>query len=270
MAVGGGIGTIILVLVLLVLGVDPQALLQQLPPPGAGGGGGGGNAQVPLDPAQEEQKEFVGVVLADTEDVWNELFASQLGQPYQEPELVLFTEAVRSGCGFAGAAVGPFYCPADAKVYLDLSFFQELSDRFGAEGDFARAYVVAHEIGHHVQNLLGISGEVSRRQQAARSEEEANRWSVRLELQADFLAGVWAHHADRMKDILEPGDLAEALQAANAIGDDTLQRQTQGQVVPDSFTHGSSEQRVRWFRLGYETGDLEQLDAPLNAPYNQL
>jgi predicted metalloprotease len=267
-AVGGGIGTILLVLLLVALGVDPQALLQELPPPGAGGGGG--NAAAPLDPAQEEQEEFVRVVLADTEDVWNELFASQLGQPYREPELVLFTGAVRSGCGFAGAAVGPFYCPADEKAYLDLSFFQELSDRFGAEGDFARAYVVAHEIGHHVQNLLGISGEVSRRQQAARSEEEANRWSVRLELQADFLAGVWAHHADRMKDILEPGDIAEALRAANAIGDDTLQRQAQGRVVPDSFTHGSSEQRVRWFRLGYETGDLDQLDTPLNAPYNQL
>jgi predicted metalloprotease len=267
-AVGGGIGTILLVLLLIALGVDPQALLQELPPPGAGGGGG--NAAAPLDPAQEEQEEFVRVVLADTEDVWNELFASQLGQPYREPELVLFTGAVRSGCGFAGAAVGPFYCPADEKAYLDLSFFRELSDRFGAEGDFARAYVVAHEIGHHVQNLLGISGEVSRRQQAARSEEEANRWSVRLELQADFLAGVWAHHADRMKDILEPGDIAEALRAANAIGDDTLQRQAQGRVVPDSFTHGSSEQRVRWFRLGYETGDLDQLDTPLNAPYNQL
>jgi predicted metalloprotease len=267
-AVGGGIGTILLVLLLIALGVDPQALLQELPPPGAGGGGG--NAAAPLDPAQEEQEEFVRVVLADTEDVWNELFASQLGQPYREPELVLFTGAVRSGCGFAGAAVGPFYCPADEKAYLDLSFFRELSDRFGAEGDFARAYVVAHEIGHHVQNLLGISGEVSRRQQAARSEEEANRWSVRLELQADFLAGVWAHHADRMKDILEPGDIAEALRAANAIGDDTLQRQAQGRVVPDSFTHGSSEQRVRWFRLGYETGDLDQLDTPLNAPYNPL
>ena len=271
LAIGGGAGSIILVIVLLLLGVDPRALLDQAPPPGAGGGGaGGGDVGAPADPAQEEQKEFVGVVLADTEDVWNNLFASEIGQPYREPTLQLFTGATRSGCGFADSAVGPFYCPLDKKVYLDLGFFQELSDRFGAEGDFARAYVVAHEVGHHVQNLLGISDQISRRQRSSRTEEEANRWSVRLELQADFLAGVWAHHAQRSKNILEPGDLNEALRAANAIGDDTLQRQAQGYVVPDSFTHGSSDQRVRWFRLGFETGDLGRLEDTMTTPYDSL
>ncbi|WP_169976670.1 KPN_02809 family neutral zinc metallopeptidase [Tautonia rosea] len=273
LVVGGGLGTLILFVVLLALGVDPQALLQQMPPadPGAAGVGVDAGPRAPVDPEQERQAEFVSVVLADTEDVWTELFASQVGQPYEVPKLVLFTGSVNTdGCGFAGAAVGPFYCPLDRKAYLDLSFFDELSNRFGADGDFARAYVVAHEIGHHVQNLLGISDEVRSLQQSSRSEEEANRLSVRLELQADFLAGVWAHHADRLNQILESGDIEEALRAANAIGDDTLQRQAQGQVVPDSFTHGSSEQRVRWFRRGYQTGNLELIDELFSVPYNQL
>ena len=182
-----------------------------------------------------------------------------MGKQYEEPKLVLFADQTRSGCGFAGAASGPFYCPADSRVYIDLSFYRTLQERFGAPGDFAQAYVIAHEVGHHVQNLLGISDQV----QAARgrvSEAEYNKLSVRLELQADFFAGIWAHYADRSKRVVEPGDIEEALRAASAIGDDKLQRQTQGRVVPDSFTHGSSEQRVRWFRKGYETGDIRQGD----------
>ncbi|WP_152050124.1 KPN_02809 family neutral zinc metallopeptidase [Tautonia marina] len=270
LAIGGGLGSLVLILVMLALGVDPQALLQDVP---AGAGGvGPGAARAPDNPPENDpQAEFVSVVLADTEDVWNELFPSSFGQRYEPPTLVLFQGAVQTdGCGFAGAAVGPFYCPLDEKAYLDLGFFDELSNRFGAQGDFARAYVIAHEIGHHVQNLLGISDEVRRLQESARTEEEANSLSVRLELQADFLAGVWAHHADRMNQILEPGDLEEALRAANAIGDDTLQRRGQGQVVPDSFTHGTSAQRVRWFRQGFQTGDVDQLDEFFSTAYDRL
>lgn len=250
LAVGGGMGTLLLVLLLVVLGGDPAALLQQQP----------GVQQVQPNGQDDQLAEFVSVVLADTEDVWHALFRKQLGKPYREPELVLFTGQVQSGCGFASAAVGPFYCPADEKVYIDLAFFDELRTRFGAPGDFAMAYVIAHEVGHHVQNQLGISDQV----QEARgrlSETEYNRRSVRLELQADYLAGVWAHHAERTKQILEEGDVDEALRAASAIGDDRLQRQSQGYVVPDSFTHGSSEQRVRWFRRGLETGDLGGMEA---------
>jgi hypothetical protein len=194
------------------------------------------------------------VVLADTEDTWHAQFR-QMGKAYQEPTLVLFSGAVESACGFAQAAVGPFYCPADQKVYIDLSFYQDLKSRHGAPGDFAQAYVIAHEIGHHVQNLLGISEKVhSARRQI--SQAEGNRLSVMLELQADCFAGVWAHHADRARHILEPGDVEEALNAASAIGDDRLQRESRGYVTPDSFTHGSSKQRVRWFRQGLESGDV--------------
>jgi predicted metalloprotease len=252
---GGGLGTLVILIIALLLGADPRALLQQVPvaPPANAPGGG-----PPVDPAQDELKRFVAVVLADTEDVWNELFRRE-GRTYQEPKLVLFTGQVESACGFASAAVGPFYCPRDGDVYLDLSFFEELKDRFQAPGDFAAAYVIAHEIGHHVQNLLGISDEV-RSLQARASRAEANDLSVRLELQADFLAGVWAHHAQRMKDILEAGDLEEALNAAAAIGDDRLQRESQGYVVPDSFTHGTSAQRARWFRRGFQTGDMRAGD----------
>jgi len=250
---GGGIGTLLLVLVAMYLGVDPTVLLNQAPP-----GDGRPVETKPHDrPAEENQlAKFVSVVLADTEDTWRDLFRRN-GRTYREPKLVLFTDAVQSACGLAGAAVGPFYCPEDQKVYIDLRFYQDLKERFQAPGDFAQAYVIAHEIGHHVQNLFGISEKV----QAARTrvrEVEANRLSVQLELQADCLAGVWAHHANKARQIIEAGDVEEALRAASAIGDDRLQRQTRGVVVPDAFTHGTSEQRVRWFRQGLETGDLGQ------------
>lgn len=252
-ALGGGVGLLVIVLVFIFLGGDPQALLQQLnqlpqaaPQVEAG----------PEDPASAELRDFVAVVLADTEDVWRELFRRS-GREYAEPKLVLFTGEVDSACGFASAAVGPFYCPRDSKVYLDLAFFRELDERFGAPGDFAQAYVVAHEVGHHVQNLLGITDKVHS-QQGRIGDEEFNALSVRLELQADFFAGVWAHHAQRARQILESGDLEEALDCAQAIGDDRLQKQAQGYVVPESFTHGTSQQRARWFRRGLETGDMRQ------------
>jgi len=197
-------------------------------------------------------------VLGETEDVWTEIFSVR-GQTYQKPHLVLFSGSTRSACGLADAATGPFYCPGDRKVYLDMSFFQELEQRFGSSGDFARAYVIAHEIGHHVQNQLGIMAKVDRIRDRV-SESEYRHYSVCLELQADFLAGVWAHHAQKSRQILESGDLEAALNAASAIGDDRIQKMTQGHVVPDAFTHGSSEQRVRWFRKGFETGDIQQGD----------
>ena len=253
-ALGGGIGGIILIVVALLLGVNPQQLLQQMPTDQSAS-----QTQVqPRDPAEDRMAQFVSVVLADTEDVWRAQFQA-MGRQYREPKLVLFTEQVESACGYASSAVGPFYCPGDEKVYIDLAFYQELQDRFGAPGDFAQAYVIAHEIGHHVQNLLGISEKIHSQQQRV-SREEANQLSVRLELQADFLAGVWAHHAQKLRNILEPGDIEEALGAANAIGDDRLQMEGRGYVVPDSFTHGTSAQRVHWFRRGFETGDLNQGD----------
>jgi len=254
MVIGGGLGTIVLLLVIVLLGGDPQALLEQLPQQG----GAIQQQGEATNPADDEAKRFVSVVLADTEDVWNEQFR-KMGLQYQEPTLVLFRGQVQSACGTANSAVGPFYCPLDQKVYLDLGFYQELADRFGAPGDFAQAYVLAHEVGHHVQNLLGTSEKVQRMRGRV-SEAEYNDLSVRLELQADFLAGVWAHHAQRTKDILERGDIEEGLRAANAIGDDTLQKQAQGYVVPDSFTHGTSAQRVKWFRKGLQTGDINQGD----------
>jgi predicted metalloprotease len=263
---GGGIIGVITIVIALFLGVDPSALLQvqNSLDPGAASGISG-----TVDPAEEQHKEFIAVVLADTEDVWNQLFQQQAGKEYRDPTLVLFSEATQSGCGFASAASGPFYCPPDEKVYIDLQFFDELQTSYQAAGDFAEAYVIAHEVGHHVQNQLGVLGEVhSRRGQV--SEEESNEISVRTELQADFLAGVWAHHAQRAKNILEPGDLEEALGAASAVGDDRLQRRAQGYVVPDSFTHGTSEQRVRWFRLGFETGDLSRLMDPFKLDYREL
>jgi len=250
MAVGGGLGSIIMVVIALLMGVNPMALLQQgqVGPQGPGA----------VDPQDEERAAFVKVVLADTEDVWNKLF-NQMGQTYEEPKLVLFRGQVESACGMADSAVGPFYCPADHKVYVDLEFFQELQQRFGAPGDFAQAYVIAHEVGHHVQNLLGTSDRVHNQRERL-SKTEFNKLSVRLELQADFLAGVWAHHAQQMRNILEEGDIEEAMRAAQAIGDDRLQRQAQGYVVPDSFTHGTSEQRARWFRRGFQTGDIRRGD----------
>jgi predicted metalloprotease len=244
-------------------GQDPGALindLQNLPPANIPGG-------PPGEEANDEAKQFVSVVLADTEDVWNELFRRQ-GREYEEPTLVLFRGRVESACGLASSAVGPFYCPGDQKLYLDLSFFEELKRRFGAPGDFAQAYVIAHEVGHHVQTLLGTTARVDGLRRRL-SREENNELSVRVELQADFLAGVWAYHAQQSQQILEPGDLEEAIRAAAAIGDDRLQRQTQGHVVPDSFTHGSSEQRIRWFRRGFETGDMSRGDT-FSVPEDEL
>ena len=260
--IGGGALGIGLLLLVVVLGGDPRMLLQlfqnQGPPAGQGPGGNAPNG-APAGPGeQDELRDFVAVTLADTEDVWREQFR-RMGRQYQEPELVLFSRAVESACGFGSAASGPFYCPADEKVYIDLAFYEELKSRFRAPGDFAQAYVIAHEIGHHVQQQLGIMDRIHAMQQRV-SKEEANELSVRLELQADFFAGVWAHHAERNWQILEPGDVEEALRAAAAIGDDSIQKQAQGYVVPESFTHGTSEQRVRWFRRGLETGDIEQGD----------
>lgn len=208
--------------------------------------------------AEKELVEFVSVVLADTEQTWQRLFRER-GGSYNEPTLVLFRGAVQSACGMGQAAMGPFYCPADQQVYIDLSFYDQLRDRFGAPGDFAQAYVIAHEVGHHIQTLLGISKKVHSARRRV-SEVEGNRLSVRQELQADCLAGVWGYHADRSRQLLESGDLEEALRAASAIGDDTLQKQARGQVSPDSFTHGSAEQRVRWFRIGFESGDMNRCD----------
>ena len=252
LALGGG-GTIIVLLIAWLMGADPRQLLDQLQVAVPDQ-----QTQVQVDPAQDELKQFVSVVLAETEDVWREQF-KVMGREYREPALVLFTDRVESACGSASAAVGPFYCPGDQKVYVDLGFYDLLRQRLGAPGDFAQAYVLAHEVGHHVQNLLGVS-ERMRAMRSQVSEEEYNRLSVRLELQADFYAGVWAHHTQRMKHNLESGDIDEALNAATAIGDDKLQKQSLGYVVPDSFTHGTSQQRARWFRLGYETGDMSQGD----------
>jgi hypothetical protein len=253
---GGGIGTLLLILVAMYFGIDPSIILNQsqLPIPGADAP----TRSEPYSASPEENRlaEFVSVVLADTEDTWKTIFHG-MGQTYQEPRLVLFSESVESACGLASAAVGPFYCPMDQKVYIDLSFYSDLKQKFGAPGDFAQAYVIAHEVGHHVQNLLGIAEKVhSLRQRASAS--ESNRLSVMMELQADCLAGVWAHHADRSRQILEAGDIEEALNAASMIGDDRMQRQSRGYVTPDSFTHGSSAQRVRWFKRGLETGSMGQ------------
>ncbi|MBP2228919.1 putative metalloprotease [Azospirillum agricola] len=249
-------GVLVLVVVSLFLGVDPTVLLN-------GGEPETRTADVrnapPGSAPDDELGRFVSVVLADTEDTWRGLF-QQMGRQYQDPTLVLFTGAVASGCGNAQAAMGPFYCPADRKVYIDLGFYRELRDRFQAPGDFAQAYVIAHEVGHHVQNLLGISDKVEAAQRRSGDRREANALSVRLELQADCFAGLWANHANRDRRILEPGDVEEALTAASAIGDDRLQRQARGTVSPDSFTHGSSEQRVRWFRTGLQGGELRQCD----------
>lgn len=255
-AVGGGLGILVIALVIYLLGGDPTPLLQQ-----AGPAGGAPSASVPnaeFTAQENELAHFVSAVLAETEDVWNAQFQA-MGRTYEEPKLVLFTDAVQSACGYAQAAMGPFYCPPDGKVYIDLSFYQELKERHGAGGDFAEAYVIAHEVGHHVQNLLGIADEV-RRQSARLDEREANALSVRQELQADCFAGLWANQAQRSRQILEAGDLEEALNAAAAIGDDRLQRESSGRVVPDAFTHGSSEQRMRWFSRGFQSGDLRQCD----------
>ncbi|WP_013324875.1 KPN_02809 family neutral zinc metallopeptidase [Gloeothece verrucosa] len=250
--VGGGIGAIVLALVAMFLGVDPSIILDQ-------GTGSGDNSNSSYPPSQQtatekQEADFVSVVLADTEDTWHDIFR-RMGRTYTDPKLVLFRGSVESACGYAKAAMGPFYCPSDQKVYIDLSFYQQLKNQLNAPGDFAQAYVIAHEVGHHVQNLLGISEKVqSVRSQV--SEQQANQLSVKLELQADCLAGVWAYHAQQTRQILEPGDTEEALNAASQIGDDRLQERARGYVVPDSFTHGSSAQRVTWFNRGLKTGDM--------------
>lgn len=251
-AVGGGLGTIVIMILALLFGVNPQQLFEQLPSdqPGV-------QSSRPTNPEEEELKQFVGVVLAKSEDVWTEVFR-QNGKQYREPTLVLFTDRVQSACGITGAAVGPFYCPGDEKVYIDLSFYEQLRREFKAPGDFAQAYVVAHEVGHHVQKLLGITDRVDSLRGRV-GEVEANQMSVRLELQADFFAGVFAKYVQN-QGLLEAGDIEEALRAASAVGDDQIQRRTAGYVVPDSFTHGTSEQRLRWFKKGFETGDIRQGD----------
>jgi hypothetical protein len=254
-AVGGGLGAIALAVIVLLLGGNPQDVMQNLP---TSQPAGPQQAQA-LSQEDKEMGEFVGVILADTEDVWNEILR-QGGEQYREPKLVLFTNATDSACGYAQSATGPFYCSGDEKVYIDLGFFQEMQKKLGARGDFAWAYVIAHEVGHHVQNLLGVMQQANARMQQSSSQEEANRLLVRLELQADFLAGVWAHHAQRMKGLLEQGDIEEGLNAASSVGDDRIMKQQQGYVVPDAFTHGTSEQRVRWFTKGLKTGDLSQGD----------
>jgi predicted metalloprotease len=249
---GGGISGIIMLVIFMFMGGDPGTMLNNM-------GGVGTDPAAPYVETEEEQElaEFVSVVLADTEDVWTEIFREH-GMVYQKPTLVLYTNSVQSACGTQGSAVGPFYCPGDHKLYIDLSFYKELQQKFKAPGDFAMAYVIAHEVGHHVQTLLGTTEKVMPLRQRM-SEEEFNKYLVRFELQADYYAGVWAHHAEGM-DLLEEGDLEEALTAASAVGDDTIQQRARGYVVPESFTHGTSEQRKRWFYQGYQSGNLQDGD----------
>ncbi|QDT10421.1 neutral zinc metallopeptidase [Planctomycetes bacterium K23_9] len=264
--VGGGMGLMIIALVIALLGGNPQKFLQQAKQKQAAPAQAGGPA-AELSPEEKERGDFAKVVFADTEDVWTDLFA-KAGKRYKNPTMVLFSGKVQSACGFASAASGPFYCPADEKVYLDTSFFRQLSGQLGAPGDFAQAYVIAHEVGHHVQNQLGYTDQVEKVRRT-QSKEAANEASVRLELQADFFAGCMLHHAQRTKNIIEPGDVEEALRAATAIGDDRLQKRSQGYVVPESFTHGSSEQRLDWFMKGLKTGDLSQSDT-FKMRYSEL
>jgi uncharacterized protein len=252
-AVGGGIATIIIALIVTFMGGDPSEILQQMQV-----GPEQTSGPVTASAQEEEMAQFVSVVLADTEEVWAKTFR-EMGQTYRAPKLVLFRDQVQSACGFASAASGPFYCGADEKIYIDLSFCEVLEKRFGAYGDFAVAYVISHEVGHHVQKLLGILDEVHNQRQRM-NQRDANAMTVKLELQADFLAGFWAHHAHKMFDILEAGDFEEALRAAGAVGDDAIQLKTRGRIVPDDFTHGTSEQRMTWYRKGFKTGDLAQGD----------
>ncbi len=255
LAVGGGLGGLVIALLFMLLGGNPDEVLQNIQ---SGPSETTAASGQPLSEKDKQMGEFVSVILADTEDVWGEIF-SQAGKTYERPRLVLFSGQTSSGCGFASAASGPFYCPGDGKVYLDLDFFEEMQRKLGAPGDFALAYVIAHEVGHHVQNQLGVSDRVMSRQGRV-SETEFNRLMVRMELQADFLAGVWAHYAQRTQGFIEEGDIEEGMNAASAVGDDRIQRQSQGYVVPDAFTHGTSEQRVRWFTKGFKTGDINQGD----------
>ena len=252
--IGGGLGTIVILIIVFLLGGDPSALLNTLDQ----GNTSTGTEQVVTSPEEDEMAQFVSVVLKDTETVWEKVF-EQSGSAYRQPKLVLFRGQVQSACGFASAASGPFYCPGDEKIYIDLSFCDQLKTKFGAYGDFAIAYVIAHEVGHHVQNQLGILEQVDS-QRSQLSETKANQLNVRLELQADFLSGMWAHHAQEMLNTLEQGDVEEALNAAASVGDDNLQMKYEGRIVPDAFTHGTSAQRKEWFRRGWESGDLEKGD----------
>lgn len=251
--VGGGIGAIIIALIGMFFGVDLSGLVDM----NSGNNSNTRTTQGPAEQRADEMDKFVKVILASTEDVWTPIFQQQLKMNYRVPGLVMFTNSVQSACGGASAAMGPFYCPGDEKVYIDLSFCDELKHKFKVEGEFAVAYVVAHEVGHHIQNLIGISDKVQS-QRSRLSEAEYNKLSVKMELQADFLAGVWAHYAQQKNQWLDPSDLGSALVAANAIGDDKLQKQAQGYVVPESFTHGTSEQRMYWFKLGFDSGDLSK------------
>ncbi len=264
---GGGLGTLVIIFLAMLLGMNPKTLLEQ---PGFQQGA---PPTKQLDPAQEQSeapiRKFVGVVFRDTEDVWTKLFREQLQRNYEKPTLVIFTDQVRSACGMANAAVGPFYCPGDSNVYLDFAFFQELQQKFQAKGDFAMAYVIGHEVAHHVQNLLGISDQVTGLQQRA-GEEEANRLSVRLELQADYLAGVWAHHLQKTKRVLEEGDIEEAINAAQQIGDDKIQKKMQVYVVPEKFTHGTARQRSYWFFAGLTSGKIEPMMQLFELKYDEL
>lgn len=253
--VGGGIGifAIIMAILAFLMGGNPLAVLQQY------SGGQTEYVEAPKNKNEDALAQFVGVVLKDTEDVWTKLFREKLNKRYVKPKIVIYSGQDESGCGYAQSTTGPFYCPADQKIYIDLSFYNELQSRFHAPGDFAMAYIIAHEVGHHVQNLMGITQQVEQRKRRM-SEVEGNKLSVRLELQADFLAGVWAHHDHKMYNILEKGDIEEAINAASAVGDDKIQMQARGYVVPDAFTHGSSAQRIKWFKKGLMSGDLSEGD----------
>ncbi|MFY7876481.1 MAG: neutral zinc metallopeptidase [Pirellula sp.] len=267
MVAGGGIGTLLLILIMTFLGANPAKLMEEV-----GQQQPQNKQQTSINPADDRDaplKEFVSVVMRDTEDVWGKLFREQISARYQEPKLVLFKGQVRSACGAATASVGPFYCPGDSNVYLDFDFFRDLKNDLKAPGDFAMAYVIAHEVGHHVQNLLGLSAKVQGMQNRV-GKKESNELSVRLELQADYLAGVWAHHAQSQKKILQEGDIEEAINAASKIGDDTLQKRAQGRVMPDLFTHGTSKQRVTWFSRGFKSGDVQGMMQPFELPYDQL
>ncbi len=265
----GGAGGIIVLLLAYFLGVDPRLVqnLVNIAAPQVQQDDGKGQ-QRPIDPKEERQAKFSKVIFHDTEEIWNELFR-KIGRRYQEPRLVLFSGFVESACGGADSAVGPFYCPGDKMVYIDLSFYNDMERKLNAPGEFARAYVIAHEVGHHVQNLLGYSAKVNE-VRARGNKVESNRASVRLELQADFLAGVWAHHGQKKYNFLDPGDMESALNAAFEIGDDRLQKKARGTVVPDAFTHGTSKQRMRWFQEGFKTGDVQRAELLFSLPYDQL
>jgi len=268
LAVGGLGGLVIVVVLALVFGIDPRRLLGPGGVGGAGGAGGPARVARPVNPEDEKLAHFAKVIFHDTEVVWTDLF-QKMGRRYQDPILVLYTGEVNSACGQAESAVGPFYCPGDSRVYLDLSFFRDMQRKLQAPGDFARAYVIAHEVGHHVQKLLGYSRVVDEARQTM-SKARYNQMSVRMELQADYFAGVWAYHGQQKFHFLQPGDVESALNAAFQIGDDRLQKQARGYVVPDSFTHGTSKQRMRWFQEGFKTGDVGRARLLFDLPYQDL